>query len=116
MKYMAVMALAVLGLSLGEGLCAEPGMSGQEPSKMPESRIDPGIQVDPGPTRDPRAIVPPAKNPDPGMAINPETAPPSRSEAEKGKKRGKEKDGHPQEGQAGSEGEDAKGPGIPLPK
>ena len=117
MKHIVVMALAVLGLSLGEGLGAEPGMPGQEPPKMPESRIDPGIQVDPGPTRDPRAIVPPAKNPDPNMAINPEAAPPSRSEAEQSKKRGKEKDGRlPREGQAGSEGEGAKGPGIPLPK
>ena len=55
MKHIVVMALAVLGLSLGEGLGAEPGMPGQEPPKMPESQIDPGIQVDPGPTRDPRA-------------------------------------------------------------
>ena len=51
MKHIVVMALAVLGLSLGEGLGAEPGMPGQEPPRMPESRIDPGIQVDPGPTR-----------------------------------------------------------------
>src|SRR5437773_12421095 len=99
MKHIVVMALAVLGLSLGEGLGAEPGMPGQEPPKMRESRIDPWIQVDPGPTRDPRAIVPPAKNPDPHMAINPETAATSRSE--QSQTRGKAKDGPlPPEGQA----------------
>src|SRR5437660_10943222 len=109
------MSLDVLARPNVEGLWAYSGMPCQAPPRLPESRIDPGIQVDPGPTRDPRSIVPPAKNPDPDMAINPETAPPSHSE--QSEKRGKEKAGRlPREGQAGSEGEGAKGPGIPLPK
>jgi len=52
------------------------------------------------------------------MAVNPEAAPHSRSEAEQSEKHGKKPEGGrlPHEGQAGTDGEGAKGPGLPLPK
>ena len=45
------------------------------PPRTPETGIDPGIQVHPGPSPDPHTAVPPKHNPDPEMAINPEAIP-----------------------------------------
>jgi hypothetical protein len=57
-------------------LGAEPATPPKEaPPRTPETGIDPGIQVDPGPSPDPRASIPPKINPDPGMAINPDVVP-----------------------------------------
>src|SRR2546421_11669659 len=47
----------------------------EAPPRTPETGIDPGIRVDPGPSPDPRASIPPKVNPDPGMAINPDVVP-----------------------------------------
>jgi hypothetical protein len=44
------------------------------PPRTPQTGIDPGIQVHPGPTPDPHTAVPPKSNPDPGMAIDPDAA------------------------------------------
>src|SRR5437016_14592765 len=44
----------------------------EAPPRTPETGIDPGIRVDPGPSPDPRATIPPKVNPDPAMAINPD--------------------------------------------
>ena len=60
-------------------LGAEPTTPPKEaPPRTPETGIDPGIRVDPGPSPDPRASVPPKINPDPGMAINPDVTPGAR--------------------------------------
>jgi hypothetical protein len=57
-------------------LGAEPTPPPKEaPPRTPETGIDPGIRVDPGPSPDPRASIPPKFNPDPGMAINPDAVP-----------------------------------------
>ena len=57
-------------------LGAEPTTPPKEaPPRTPETGIDPGIRVDPGPSPDPRASIPPKINPDPGMAINPDVVP-----------------------------------------
>jgi hypothetical protein len=49
------------------------------PPRTPETGVDPGIQVHPGPTPDPHTAVPPKNNPDPEMAINPDVIPDGRS-------------------------------------
>jgi len=51
------------------------------PPRTPETGIDPGIQVHPGPSPDPRSAVAPKHNPDPGMAINPDLTPQDPSSA-----------------------------------
>jgi len=57
-------------------LGAEPTTPPKEaPPRTPETGIDPGIRVDPGPSPDPHASVPPKINPDPAMAINPDVVP-----------------------------------------
>jgi hypothetical protein len=59
-------------------VAAEPSTIAEKlpaPPRTPETGIDPGIQVHPGPSPDPHTAVPPKHNPDPGMAINPDVTP-----------------------------------------
>ena len=65
-------------------VAAEPATSAEKlpaPPRTPETGIDPGIQVHPGPSPDPHTAVPPKNNPDPGMAINPDVSPNAPSNA-----------------------------------
>lgn len=81
-KFGMLCAMAVSGLlwastpalSAGDA----PGKDAPAPPRTPQTGIDPGIQVDPGPTPDPHTAVPPKSNPDPGMAINPDVQPGAR--------------------------------------
>ena len=49
------------------------------PPRTPQTGIDPGIRVDPGPSPDPHTAVAPKSNPDPGMVINPDVVRPKFS-------------------------------------
>ena len=70
-----ILSLPVLaGITMVLG--AEPNTPPKEaPPRTPQTGIDPGIRVDPGPSPDPRASIPPKVNPDPAMAINPDVVP-----------------------------------------
>jgi len=66
-----------LALSAGD----PPTKDAPAPPQTPQTGIDPGIRVDPGPSPDPHTAVPPKTNPDPGMAINPDVEPGARSKS-----------------------------------
>jgi hypothetical protein len=62
----AVVVMAAETLTAAEKLPAPP--------RTPETGVDPGIQVHPGPSPDPQSAIPPKHNPDPEMAIHPDDA------------------------------------------
>ena len=68
---------STLALSAGD----PPTKDAPAPPRTPQTGIDPGIRVDPGPSPDPHTAVPPKTNPDPGMAINPDVEPGARSKS-----------------------------------
>jgi hypothetical protein len=78
-----LVVVAILSLLQGSAVIvkAESPTSAEKlpaPPRTPETGIDPGIQVNPGPSPDPHTAVPPKNNPDPGMAINPDVSPNAR--------------------------------------
>jgi hypothetical protein len=78
MKYLLLRIILLLSVFAGVPMVlgVEPTTPPKEaPPRTPETGIDPGIRVDPGPSPDPRASIPPKFNPDPGMAINPDVVP-----------------------------------------
>ncbi len=78
MKCLLLRIILLLSVFYGvpTAFSAEPTTPSKEaPPRTPETGIDPGIRVNPGPSPDPRASVPPKFNPDPGMAINPDVVP-----------------------------------------
>jgi hypothetical protein len=72
MKQFMIIILTALVLG-GPVLAAELPPPAPAPPRTPETGIDPGIQVNPGPSPDDKAVVPPKTNPDPEMAIDPNT-------------------------------------------
>ena len=72
MKLLLIIGLSALVFG-GSGLAAELPAPAPAPPRTPETGIDPGIQVNPGPSPDDKAVVPPKTNPDPEMAIDPNT-------------------------------------------
>jgi hypothetical protein len=77
---LCAMAVAVTLWSSSLALSAGdlPTKDAPAPPRTPQTGIDPGIRVDPGPSPDPHTAVPPKSNPDPGMAINPDAGPGAR--------------------------------------
>ena len=76
-RLLAIVA-AISFLQAGVVIATEPPTSAEKrpaPPRTPETGIDPGIQVHPGPSPDPHTAIPPKHNPDPEMAINPDAIP-----------------------------------------
>ena len=68
--------IAVLSSTLASAAADSSPKDMPAPPRTPQTGIDPGIQVHPGPTPDPHTALPPQSNPDPGMAIDPDGARP----------------------------------------